>query len=280
MISGEYVLHPVGIVHSPVSTRREMPVQGVSGMVEVFPEYAAALEGIDRYSHLILLCWLHLADRGVLRASPRKLTSGLPEKGVFSIRSPVRPNPISVTVVRLTHVQDERFLHICHLDSIDGTPVIDIKPYQIGWDCVFSAYRGDRSDRILQMEPKAYQDSLVREAVNYHGECCRGVAVAVKMAERATQLLGGDLRRLSIHCTLGDDPCINDALVGITGARMGNRRLHCPPIHAATGGRRDVYVLSSPDTVLEFRSLPTTYGFKETLECDERLLFTVSRIKE
>ena len=76
-----------------------MPIQGVSAEVEIFPEYVAGLEGVEDNSHLILVCWLHQADRSVLKAVARKISDELPEKGVFSLRSPARPNPLSISVV-------------------------------------------------------------------------------------------------------------------------------------------------------------------------------------
>ncbi len=87
-------IFPIGIVHSGIRSRSDMPVQGVDADIEVFPDYAAALDGIGESSHLILICWLHEADRNVLKAVARKVSVDLPERGVFSLRSPVRPNPL------------------------------------------------------------------------------------------------------------------------------------------------------------------------------------------
>jgi tRNA-Thr(GGU) m(6)t(6)A37 methyltransferase TsaA len=113
-------LIPVGIVHSSIRSRSDMPVQGVDAGVEVFPGYAGALLGIEGNSHLILVCWLHEADRSVLRAVARKVSHDLPEKGVFSLRSPSRPNPLSISVVRLLGVREGRYLSLANVDLIDG----------------------------------------------------------------------------------------------------------------------------------------------------------------
>ncbi|CVK34129.1 tRNA (N6-threonylcarbamoyladenosine(37)-N6)-methyltransferase TrmO [Methanoculleus bourgensis] len=171
-----------------------MPVQGVEAEIEVFPDYAGALSGVEENSHLILICWLHEADRAVLKAVARKVSRDLPEKGVFSLRSPERPNPLSVSVVRLRGLREGRFLELENVDVIDGTPVVDIKPYQTGWDCVFSATGHDRTEKIEKMGPGEYREGLIREAVNYHGELCPGVAAAVRVAEAATRILRRDLR--------------------------------------------------------------------------------------
>lgn len=203
-----------------------MPVQGVEGQIEIYPEFVPALEGVETSSHLILLSWMHQGRRDLLRARARKVSEQLPEKGVFSLRSPSRPNPISVSVVRLLCRKGEGILEVGSLDCIEGTPVIDIKPYQPGWDCVFSATHHDRSVKIEKMGPSEYRQMLIREAVNYHGEWCPGAAIAVRVAECATRVLGGDLTRHDVHLSIGDNPCIADSLIGITTARQGTGRLH------------------------------------------------------
>lgn len=245
-------LSPIGLVRSHIRSRSDMPVQGVDAEIEVFPEYASALEGIEENSHLILICWLHEADRGVLRAVARKVSDDLPEKGVFSLRSPARPNPLSVSVVRLRGVREGRFLELANVDLIDGTPAIDLKPYQTGWDCVFSATGHDRTEKIRKMGPGEYREGLIREAVNYHGELCPGAAVAVRIAEAATRIFRCDLSTPQVSVALGPDPCIADALIGITGARPGNRRLGC--------SSEDCYVFTGPggEAVFRIRTVPAS----------------------
>lgn len=247
-------LRAIGLVRSDVRSRSDMPVQGVEAEIEIYPEYLAALEGVEENSHLILICWLHEADREVLRAVARKISRDLPEKGVFSLRSPERPNPLSVSVVRLCGVRERRYLELANVDLIDGTPVIDLKPYQTGWDCVFSATGHDRTEKIRKMGPGEYREGLIREAVSYHGELCPGVAVGVRVVEAATRILKRDLRVPQVSVTLGSgsDPCIADALIGITGARLGNRRLVC------SGGDRYVFTGPGEEVVFCLRAVPET----------------------
>ncbi len=256
---------PIGLVHSGIRSRSDMPVQGVDAEIEIYPWYSGGLFGIEENSHLILVCWLHEAGRDVLRAVPRKVSVDLPEKGVFSLRSPARPNPLSVSVVRLRGMRDDRFLLLENVDVIDETPVIDIKPYQTGWDCVFSAAGHDRTEKIRKMGPAEYRAGLVREAVNYHGELCPGVAVAVRLAEEATRILASDLAVPQVLVTIGTDPCIADALVGITGARPGNCRLRC--------GGGDCYAFASPggEAVFHLRHVPASV--EEILACPPGSLF-------
>ena len=258
-------LVPIGLVHSSIRSRNDMPVQGVDAEVEVYPDYAGALSGIEENSHLLLVCWLHEADRGVLKAVARKVSHDLPEKGIFALRSPARPNPLSVSVVRLRGVREERFLALSNVDLIDGTPVLDLKPYQAGWDCVFSATGHDRTEKIRKMGPGEYLEGLSRDAVNYQGELCPGVAVAVRMAEAAMRIVESDLRNPRVSVTLGTDPCIADAFIGITGARPGNRRLRC------SGG--DCYVVAGPEreVIFRLRTVPEDTG--EILACSESSLF-------
>jgi tRNA-Thr(GGU) m(6)t(6)A37 methyltransferase TsaA len=120
----------IGVVNSPFTTTEGMPIQpsrakGILGSVVVDPEYADGLKDLDGFSHIILLCHLH-------RARPHEL-SVVPflddkPRGLFSTRAPSRPNPIGLSVVRLLCIKGNT-LKIADLDLLDGTPVLDIKPY-------------------------------------------------------------------------------------------------------------------------------------------------------
>ena len=96
-------------------------------VVEILPEYADALVLIEEWDHLLVTCWLHLAPRDLLMVHP-KGDMQLPLSGVFGTRSPVRPNPIAVYTVELLKVEENR-LHVTGIDAVDGTPVLDIKPF-------------------------------------------------------------------------------------------------------------------------------------------------------
>ena len=128
-------LHPVGYVRSPDKERGEAPRQGrlsdtISEIV-IDKKYHPALWKIDGRKYLWVLCWFDRADRTVLRATPPGTSA---EKGVFAIRSPDRPNPVSLCMVDLLDVQ-EGILKVRGLDALDGTPVIDIKVYSAEVDC-------------------------------------------------------------------------------------------------------------------------------------------------
>ena len=121
---------PIGVIHSPFKEPKGTPIQpaaakGIRGTVEVFPEYVRGLKDIDGFSHLILVYHFHLSQGVSLEAKPYMDNK---VHGVFAIRSPRRPNPIGISVVRLVRVE-ESILHIQDIDIVDGTPLLDIKPY-------------------------------------------------------------------------------------------------------------------------------------------------------
>jgi len=99
--------------------------------VRIFPEFCAGLRGIEDFSHLIILYWIHLRDteenRRTLLVFPRRHAVNV-ETGVFACRSPSRPNPIGLCVVELLHI-DKCILTVRGLDAMEGSPIIDIKPY-------------------------------------------------------------------------------------------------------------------------------------------------------
>jgi tRNA-Thr(GGU) m(6)t(6)A37 methyltransferase TsaA len=121
---------PIGVVHSPYTQIAGMPIQtvaarGISGMVVVDEAYAAGLRDIDGFLHLWLLVHLHRMQGFALEVIP--YMDDKPH-GVFATRSPRRPNPIGLSLVRLVRVEGAT-LHIEDIDLLDGTPVLDIKPY-------------------------------------------------------------------------------------------------------------------------------------------------------
>jgi tRNA-Thr(GGU) m(6)t(6)A37 methyltransferase TsaA len=120
----------VGHVESPLKLRDDAPKQGDEGAPEawlVFAEaYAAALEGIAVGDELLLFTWLDRAPRDVLRVRPRGRTTG-PEQGVFSTRSPDRPNPIGLHRVTVLELDGPR-VRVDQLEALHGTPIVDLKP--------------------------------------------------------------------------------------------------------------------------------------------------------
>jgi len=126
----------IGRIRTPWTKRSECPKNARGSdaecTVEVDPRYAAALEGVAGCSHLVLLYFMHQARRDLMMQAPRH--HPVP-RGTFSVRSPVRPNPIAMSVVRLVRVNGTK-LTVVGLDCLDGTPLIDIKPYFASVDSV------------------------------------------------------------------------------------------------------------------------------------------------
>lgn len=126
---------PIGLIHSPFEKPAGMPIQpagagGVSGTIEVFPEFAPGLKDLDGFSHIILLYHFHRSGTPELVVKPF-LDSQL--RGVFATRAPKRPNPIGISVVRLTKIV-ANIVYIENVDILDGTPLLDIKPYVPAFD--------------------------------------------------------------------------------------------------------------------------------------------------
>lgn len=121
---------PIGIIHSPFKKPKGTPIQppgarGAEGSVELFPEFVGGLKDLDGFSHIILIYHFHLAKRPSLLVKP--FMDDQPH-GIFAVRAPSRPNPIGISVVRLVKVEGS-VLHVEDVDVVDGTPLLDIKPY-------------------------------------------------------------------------------------------------------------------------------------------------------
>jgi tRNA-Thr(GGU) m(6)t(6)A37 methyltransferase TsaA len=204
-----------------------MPLQGVQAKIEVFEEYETALKGIDIFTHLLVIGFLHLSDRTVLQARPRKIDPSAPLRGVFSIRSPVRPNPLSINAVKLLERQG-RFITVDRLDLINDTPIIDIKPY-VDWDCIFSAHRlPSAHGRILKKfsHEERVQDFL-RQAKNFHGSVCPGIAIGVLACAAIfpKYIPISRLKSKKLIVIVESDRCLADAITAITGCTLGRRSL-------------------------------------------------------
>lgn len=173
--------------------------------------------------------------------------------------------------------RDERFLRVANLDVIDSTPVIDIKPYEPGWDCIFAAKDSDRTEKLRRMLPAEVREDLLREAVNYHGERCTGLAMAVRMAMFAGERLGCDLRRDEVCILIGKNHCISDSLIGITGARLGNNRLYYNLSPRITKSK-DSYSIYNAEKTIVFRRKRFMKDFTSILECNINDLFDIEVI--
>ena len=129
MIENRYTIEPIGVIRSELISREAAPLQGCEGApeawIEVNPTVSEGLEGITVGNEIIVITWLHQADRDVLKVHPRS-DQDRPLTGVFATRSPDRPNPLGLHRVKVLEIVGDR-LRVGPIEAIDGTPVVDIK---------------------------------------------------------------------------------------------------------------------------------------------------------
>ena len=128
-------LKSIGIIHSPYNDLKEIPIQGklndkIEGYAELDEKYSDGLYDLDKFSHAILIYYFHKSNRTDIKAKPF-----LENKihGIFAIRSPNRPNHIGMTVVKIKRIEQNK-LYFNYVDMINGTPLLDIKPYVAYFD--------------------------------------------------------------------------------------------------------------------------------------------------
>jgi tRNA (adenine37-N6)-methyltransferase len=129
------IYRPIGIIHTPYKNIKGMPIQpagarGIKGTIELNPDYVEGIQDLDGFSHIILIYHFHLSKDYSLKVKPF-MDDTL--RGVFATRSPRRPNPIGLSVVRVVKIE-KNILYIEDVDIIDGTPLLDIKPYVTDFD--------------------------------------------------------------------------------------------------------------------------------------------------
>jgi len=120
----------IGIIRSPFKDLDGMPIQpvgarGIKGEIHLNNEYKEGLKDLEGFSHIILIYHLHLSKGHLLKVKPFLDTE---QRGIFATRAPKRPNPIGMSVVRLEYINDN-IVYISDIDIVDGTPLLDIKPY-------------------------------------------------------------------------------------------------------------------------------------------------------
>jgi tRNA-Thr(GGU) m(6)t(6)A37 methyltransferase TsaA len=207
-------LYPIGYVVSPVSEVQDMPPGGVAAEIEVLPEYQPALLRLEENSHLWIQSWFHQAPRDKLITHPRR-NPQLPEYGVFAIRSPGRPNPIALSLTKLLKVEDNK-LYLERLDAVNGTPILDIKPYFEG-DIIFSP----RTPYIRGKTRTSHQEQMLRQAVAHHQEKCHFLYLAVRMAVVADEVFG-HLNNPDLLVDVTGSACLADTIQGLSRARLAN----------------------------------------------------------
>jgi tRNA-Thr(GGU) m(6)t(6)A37 methyltransferase TsaA len=130
MVEIEFAIKPIGVIRSELTNREAAPFQGSEespdAWIEVQSAFAQGLEGIQVGDEVVVVTWFHKAHRNILKLHPRR-DANRPLTGVFSTRSPDRPNPLGLHRVTVREISGNR-LRVGPLEAIDGTPVVDIKP--------------------------------------------------------------------------------------------------------------------------------------------------------
>lgn len=211
----EISLKPIGIVSSSYTRADRFADVAQTAEIEIFAPYSPALLRIEENSHLWILLWFHQSDRKLLTTVPRHFDATLPEFGVFSLRSPNRPNPIGLTLVSLLAVEGN-ILKVKGLDAIDRTPVLDIKPY-FEQDIIFSP----RTPYIRRADYQMRRELFLKEVLAHHQEECAGAYMAVRMALIADARLG-HLNVPDINLLVCGSPCLADGLQAVSRARLAN----------------------------------------------------------
>lgn len=149
----EIIYKPIGIIHSPYTQPKGTPIQptaskGNTAVIDLFPEYKEGLKDLNGFSHLILIYHFHLSKKSRLQQKPF-----MDEKkhGIFAMRGPSRPNPIGFSIVRLIQIKENK-LTIADVDILDGTPLLDIKPYVPEFDQRTKTRIGWLSDNIKKLQ--------------------------------------------------------------------------------------------------------------------------------
>ncbi len=150
----QYRVKAIGIIHSPFATKEEAPIQGAfhpdaEGKVEIFAEYAAGLQDIELFSHVILV--YHFDRAGEVELVRAPFLDDTPH-GIFATRHPCRPNGIGLTVARLLR-RKENCLAVRGADVLDGTPLLDVKPYVPRFDSFPDATEGWLAGKVMRDKP-------------------------------------------------------------------------------------------------------------------------------
>jgi tRNA-Thr(GGU) m(6)t(6)A37 methyltransferase TsaA len=142
-LNADVTYRPIGVLRSEHKVAQETPIQpayakGCQGRAEVFPEFAEGLADLDGFSHIYIIYHFHQAPAAKLKVKPFLQDV---ERGVFATRSPARPNPIGLSVVELVR-REGNTLYLDNLDVLDGTPLLDIKPYTAKFDRIETTRNG------------------------------------------------------------------------------------------------------------------------------------------
>lgn len=196
-------LEPIGYVRSPYKTLADCPKMGMAEepavRIEILPQYAEAMIGLEPGQEADILAWFHMSDRTILMGHPQGRKE-LPKKGVFALRAPVRPNPIGLTKVRILAIEAPSTLVVQGLESLDGTPIVDVKRHfsrtpAPAWGPMISSEVGEH---FREIGKAAWTRGLLS---GFNGNFSRvedGVMVVTRSGSAKGHLRPGDLAALEM----------------------------------------------------------------------------------
>jgi tRNA-Thr(GGU) m(6)t(6)A37 methyltransferase TsaA len=149
----EITFTPIGLIHSPFHKLEEMPIQpagafSIHGTIDLYPDYIAGLQDLDGFSHIYVIYHLHKSNGWKPRVIP---FLDKQERGVFATRAPHRPNPIGLSVLKIESINSGQ-ISVSNVDILDGTPLLDIKPYVPQFDGAQEIRIGWIADTIQQVK--------------------------------------------------------------------------------------------------------------------------------
>jgi|GEM_PF-2792883 len=267
-------LNPIGIVHSTISETSKMPKQGIPATkIEIFEKYAPALHGLEKFSHIYLICFFHKSNRNLLQIDLEKINFRYencsdPPLGVFSGRSPSRPNPISLTIVRILSIK-ENIIEVENCDAVDGTPVIDIKPYNGGIDHVMNLETPANVPKKFDLKLK-WAHRIVKNVTGKENSLTWAIARIFVMAfER-----GYNYKSKHVNIIVSDIPELIDSAIFLSEATFSSGR-----IHIKKGGGREI-IFKTPEKSFECSIFENVEEFSPEQIMESKNLNNIFKITE
>lgn len=286
----EITIRPIGVVHNAISEQTSPDnIKVLRSIIEVYPEYAEGLQGIEEDQYLEILFHIH-------KNECERLVNTLHDnsvRGVFASRTPCRPNHIGLTTVKLLKVEGNK-LTVTGLDALDESPVIDIKC------CDTSLYDNETiHNSVLGNNPRIDIDKAIRagdlESLMYktgqlHGHICPGIAMGVLAGENIMKLIADRGEDPFEYSLVAEQPnCVLDGIMFVTGFTPGKRKLTMKPgnkmHYEILNEKGKGWILETDDHNREFMnsmiddSLPKLEKAIQTLKLDFEKMFDIKEIK-
>ncbi|NLC11993.1 MAG: tRNA (N6-threonylcarbamoyladenosine(37)-N6)-methyltransferase TrmO [Firmicutes bacterium] len=236
----EIRIKPIGVVKTSVVDIRSMPMEGENAVIEVKEKYAPALQRIEENSHIWIICWFDRSERNVLQTMPLIMEPEPVKFGVFALRCYKRPNPLAITLVSLDRVEKNR-LYVSGLDAVEGTPVLDIKPYY-EHDSIFSPL----TPYIKPKDEPVRRSLMHKLALRHHGKNSSALETGLRICLAAETLLG-HLLNPAVTVSVTGSRELADVIQGITRARLAN-----PPRFTFCEAETDEVIFTRDEKVLKF----------------------------